>query len=287
MKRRSSEGGKAAKTGRRKAKAPQRRRQPKSASTHRSSVTTQETEVVRPTRELNEAREQQVATADVFRVISRSAFDLPTVLDTLVELAARLCDADHAWLFRRRGEVYRWAASYGHSSEEHDRLKEYMVTLPFSPGRGSATERAVLECRPVQIADVDTEPDYGRHDVRKIADFRTALGIPLLRGYSDRGADTDSALNIGYLPTSRSTYSSRLRTRPSSPSRTRGCLTNCASARMISPSCSGNRLPPRKFLKSSAAQRSTFRRCSRPLPKVRFGCAEQTVPSSIGSTAKC
>ena len=136
MKRRSSEGGKAAKAGRRKAKAPQRRRQPKSASTHRSSVTTQETEVVRLTRELNEAREQQVATADVFRVISRSAFDLPTVLDTLVESAARLCDADHAWLFRRRGEVYRWAASYGHSSEEHDRLKEIWSPCHFHRGVG-------------------------------------------------------------------------------------------------------------------------------------------------------
>jgi GAF domain-containing protein len=181
MKRRSKAVGKAAKAGRRRAKAPQRRTQPKSASTRRSTATTQKTEAVRLTRELNEAREQQAATADVFRVISRSAFDLPTVLDTLVESAARLCDADHAWLFRRHGEVYRWAASYGHSTEEHGRLKEYMVTLPFSPGRGSATERAVLECRPVQIADVATEPDYGRHDVRKIADFRTALGIPLLR----------------------------------------------------------------------------------------------------------
>jgi hypothetical protein len=144
-------------------------------------ATTQEAEVVRLSRELNEAREQQTATADVFRVISRSAFDVPTVLETLVESAARLCDADHAWLFRRHGEVYRWAASYGHSTEEHDRLKEYMVTLAFSPGRGSATERAALEGRPVQIADVATEPDYGRHGVRRIADFRTALGIPLLR----------------------------------------------------------------------------------------------------------
>jgi GAF domain-containing protein len=103
------------------------------------------------------------------------------VLDTLVQSAARLCDAEHAWLFRRDGEFYRWAASYGHSKKEHDRLKEYVLTLAFSPGRGSALERAVLEARPIQIADVAADPDYTRHGIRRIGDYRTALSVPLLR----------------------------------------------------------------------------------------------------------
>jgi signal transduction histidine kinase/putative methionine-R-sulfoxide reductase with GAF domain len=136
------------------------------------------------TRLLNELREslqQQTATADVLKVISRSTFDLQTVLDTLVQSAAHLSDADHAWLFRRDGEVYHWAASYGHSKEEHESIKRYMVTLVWSPGRRSATERSALEGQPVQIADVLADPEYGLLDVQKIGNFRTSLGIPLLR----------------------------------------------------------------------------------------------------------
>jgi len=127
------------------------------------------------TRELNEALAQQTATADVLKVISRSTFDLQAVLDTLVESAARLCEADMAAISRPMGEVFEHLTSYGYSPAH----KQYMQTHPIPSGRGSVSGRTVLDGKVVHILDVKADPDYTLIDRERFV--RTMLGVPLLR----------------------------------------------------------------------------------------------------------
>src|SRR5277367_4824043 len=113
-------------------------------------------EVQARTRDLSEALRQQTATADVLKVISRSAFDLQTVLDTLVQSAAKLCDAEQACVFQRDGNLYRWVSNFGFSSE----LVAYAEAHPFAAGLGSTTSRVALEGRTIHKPDVLADPNY-------------------------------------------------------------------------------------------------------------------------------
>ena len=129
------------------------------------------------TADLAKSLEQQTATSDVLKVISRATFDLQTVLDTLVESATRLCEAQDAFIFLPSGEVYRAAARYGFTPEFH----KFIESNPITVDRGSVVGRTAIGGRVVHIPDVLADPNYTRHDAQKVSGYRTALGVPLLR----------------------------------------------------------------------------------------------------------
>jgi two-component system, NtrC family, sensor kinase len=129
------------------------------------------------TTDLTESLEQQTATSKVLEVISRSAFDLQAVFETVAENSVRLCEADRAFIYRFDGDLLRMVVAFNAPQE----LKDFISQNPFGPGRHSTSARAALERRTIHIPDVLADPEYtyGAKDVEKI---RTTLAVPILKG---------------------------------------------------------------------------------------------------------
>ena len=191
MKRRSKAGGEPIKGRRRKASEPKSRNAPKPLARSNSSPPGEKTEVARLTREnaellseLRECLQQGTATAEVLSIISRSTFDLTKVLNTVLELGARLSKADKGVILRAAGNAsYYAAATYRHTPE----FIESQKGILFEPGRSGVVGRVLLESKSIQIADVFDDPEYAYREFAKTGGFRTILGVPLVREGSPIG----------------------------------------------------------------------------------------------------
>ena len=191
MKRRSRAGGEPIKGRRLKAPKPKRGNAPKAVARSNSSPTTEKTKVARLTREnaallseLREGLQQRTATAEVLSIISRSTFDLAKVLNTVLELGARLSKADKGVILRAAGNAsYYAAATYRHTPE----FIESQKGILFEPGRSGVVGRVLLEGKSVQIADVFDDPEYAYREFARSGGFRTILCVPLVREGSPIG----------------------------------------------------------------------------------------------------
>ena len=196
------------------------------------SAARQEEQIVGLTRELDEAREQQTATSDVLRALSQSEFQLQSVLQSVAESAAKLCRSDGAVIFQLRDGVYRFAAGYSLLPEFLEIERQALIY----PGPGTVIGRAAMTGKVARIDDALADPLYEKKEDAKVEGNRSMMGVPLMREGKPVVVIGMGRHRLIRLEGVRLSWQSHSPPKLSSPSRTRGCSTNCASEQLTSPS---------------------------------------------------
>src|SRR6516164_1932055 len=192
MRRRPNRDGKLAKTRGGKAEPPKRRDASKSVR-HRSSGIVSETELARSIRERDEAQEQQAATAEVLKVISRSAFDLQTVFKAIIANAVRLCHAHMGAVHLFDGKLVHIVAFHNFPPEAVEVLQSM---YPRPPRPDQASGRAILTGKVAEIEDMLADSKYTR-EVTVAGQWGSILAVPMLRESAPIGAIVITRNEVG------------------------------------------------------------------------------------------